>query len=78
MTKKPTPESKTLQWGPVCHGKPITAEEWILRADDLVSDSFDTMQQLDGDCYMSDYHKIMEFARRLVNADRTLRGDDDE
>ena len=75
MTKKPTPESKTLNWG---YDKPVTAEEWILRADDLVSDSFDTMHQLDGDCYMSDYHKIMEFARRLANAARTLRGDDDE
>ena len=75
MTKKPTPESKTLNWG---YDKPVTAEEWILRADDLVSGSLDTMHQLDGDCYMSDYQKIMEFAQRLVNAARILRGDDDE
>ena len=75
MTKKPTPKPKTLQWG---YDKPVTAEEWILRADDLVSGSLDTMHQLDGDCYVSDYHKIMEFARRLANAARTLRGDDDE
>jgi hypothetical protein len=70
MTEKP----KTLQWE---YDKPITAEEWILRADDLVSNSFGCMQELDGDCYMSDYHKIMEFARRLNNAAKTLRGEDD-
>ena len=72
MTKKPTPNPKTLQWG---YDRPVTAEEWILLADDLVSDSFDTMHQLDGDCYMSDYHKIMEFARRLVNAASAIRGE---
>ena len=75
MTKKPTPESKTLQWG---YDKPVTAEEWILRADDLASDPLDNMRQMDGDCFLSDYHKIMEFAERLANAARTLRGDDDE
>ena len=70
-----TAKPKTLNWG---YKKTVTAEEWILLADDLVSDSFDTMHQLDGDCYMSDYHKIMEFARRLANAAKTLRGEDDE
>ena len=69
-----TEKPKTLNWG---YDKPVTAEEWILLADDLVSDSFNTMQQLDGDCYMSDYQKIMEFAQRLVNAARILRGEDD-
>ena len=71
MTKK----LKTLQWD---FEKTVTAEEWILRADDLVSGSLDTMQQLDGDCYMSDYHKIMEFAQRLNNAAKTLRGEDND
>ena len=70
MTKKPTPKPNPLQRG---YDRPVTAEEWILLADDLVSDSFDTMHQLDGDCYMSDYHKIMEFARRLVNAASAIR-----
>ena len=69
-----TEKPKTLNWG---YDKPVTAEEWILLADDLVSDSFDTMHQLDGDCYMSDYHKIMEFARRLANAASAIRGEDD-
>jgi len=72
MTNKPTPKPKTLQWG---YEKTVTAEEWILLADNLVSDSFDSMQQLDGDCYMSDYHKIMEFARRLANAASAIRGE---
>jgi len=75
MTKKPTPKPKTLNWK---HGKPVTLEEWILRADDLVSDPLDNMRQMDGDCFLSDYQRIMEFAERLANAARTLRGDDDE
>ena len=75
MTKKPTPKPKTLNWK---HGKPVTLEEWILRADDLASDSLDNMRQMDGDCFLSDYQKLMEFAERLANAARTLRGDDDE
>jgi len=33
---------------------------------------------MDGDCFLSDYQKIMEFAERLVNAARILRGEDDE
>jgi hypothetical protein len=72
MTKKPTPKPKTLQWG---YDRPVTAEEWILLADDLVSDSLDNMRQMDGDCYMSDYHKIIEFAERLVNAASAIRGE---
>ena len=68
-----TAKPMTLNWG---YKKTVTAEEWILLADDLVSGSLDTMQQLDGDCYMSDYQKIMEFAQRLVNAASAIRGED--
>ena len=70
-----TAKPMTLNWK---HGKPVTLEEWILRADDLVSDPLDNMRQMDGDCFLSDYQRIMEFAERLANAARTLRGDDDE
>tara|TARA_R110002020_G_scaffold2938_2_gene13527 strand:+ start:315 stop:551 length:237 start_codon:yes stop_codon:yes gene_type:complete len=66
-----TTESNTLLWG---YEEEVSAEEWIRRAHTLVGSSLNTVFELEGDMYLSDFRNLLEFGRRLDNAVKQLNG----
>lgn len=67
-------ESNTLLWG---YEEEVSAEEWIRRAHTLVGGSLNTVFELEGDMYLSDFRNLLELGRRLDNAVKQLNGNAD-
>lgn len=53
----------------------VSPTEWIIRAVALAGDSINTMYELDGDMYVSDYRKIMELGGHLYQAAAHIKGE---
>ena len=60
---------------PWSHNEDVSAEEWIRRTHDLVGDSLNTLHQLEGEMYMSDYRNFIDFGWRLENAVKKMNGE---
>jgi hypothetical protein len=75
-TKKRKPAAKKqimLDWN---YDEQISMEEFIRRIAELVCEPVRTMQDLDGDMYLSDYRKLNTAFWRLHNAVQRLDGED--
>jgi hypothetical protein len=74
-TKKIDPAAKkktTLSWN---YDEEISMEEFIRRIAKLVCEPVRTLQELDGDMYLSDYRDLNTAFWRLTNAVRRLDGE---
>lgn len=60
---------KNIYWS---HSEKITAEEFIRRIAPKILDPVQTMQECDGDMWMSDYRKLTDASAKLSNAIREL------
>ena len=73
MVKIKQPQT-IVKWG----NKDVTILELFEKLDELVCDPVRSMQDMDGDMYMSDYQKLSQAFWRISNTLRELKGDKDD
>ena len=63
--------AKKLPW---THDEKITAEEFIIRIEPLICGPVRTMNECEGDMWLSDYRQLMEAFWKIQNAVTALKG----
>ena len=63
--------AKKLPW---THDEKIMAEVFIIRLEPLICDPLRTMNECDGDMWVSDYRQLMTAFWKLQHAVTTLKG----
>ena len=70
MVKIKQPQT-LVKWG----NKDVTILELFEKLDELVCDPVRSMQEMDGDMYMSDYQKLSQAHWRITHTLRELKGE---
>ena len=70
MVKIKQPQT-IVKWG----NKDVTILELFEKLDELVCDPVRSMQDMDGDMYMSDYQKLSQAHWRITHRLRELKGE---
>ena len=70
MVKIKKPQT-IVKWG----NEDVTILELFKELDKLVCDPVRSMQEMDGDMYMSDYQKLSQAHWRIANTLQELKGD---
>ena len=70
MVKIKQPQT-LVKWG----NKDVTILELFEKLDELVCDPVRSMQEMDGDMYMSDYQKLSQAHWRIANTLQELKDD---
>ena len=67
-------KQQKIKWG----NEDVTMLELFKELDKLVCDPVRSMQEMDGDMYMSDYQKLSQAHWRITHTLRELKGDKDD
>ena len=74
-TKKRKPAAKKEIMLPWAHREEINAEEFIRRVADMALEPLNSMENMEGDMYMSDFRELVTLKWKLYHAVQRLDGE---